>query len=123
MRADVAKAEAVNKAGHGLHVADSVFEAYSFSGLHQPPAARLVRLPRPSASPPRARPPPTCAGKVRRLVRALGWTNPVLPQSMYIFKQPAIGGEVGRSLHGMRSHVLQSRRGAAPPPTRGWGAR
>ena len=32
--------------------------------------------------------------KVTGLVAALGWKRPVLPQSMYIFKQPLIGGEV-----------------------------
>ena len=55
---------ALNKAGHGLHVCDDVFRACSTSG------------------------------KVRGLVRSLGWTDPVIPQSMYIFKQPRIGGEV-----------------------------
>ena len=28
-----------------------------------------------------------------KLLRELGWRAPVLPQSMYIFKQPQIGGE------------------------------
>lgn len=50
--------------GHGLHVADPVFRSYSESS------------------------------KVRELARSLGWVAPVLPQSMYIFKQPKIGGEV-----------------------------
>merc|ERR1712048_1558530 len=53
-----------NKVGHGLHVADDVFRSYSSST------------------------------KVGDLVEELGWVDPVLPQSMYIFKQPSIGGEV-----------------------------
>ena len=36
----------------------------------------------------------TVSKKVKNLIRELGWTNPVVPQSMYIFKQPKIGGEV-----------------------------
>jgi Phytanoyl-CoA dioxygenase (PhyH) len=31
---------------------------------------------------------------VRNLVHDLGWIDPVVPQSMYIFKQPSIGGIV-----------------------------
>ena len=34
------------------------------------------------------------SSKIRQLVRSLGWKDPVIPQSMYIFKQPRIGGEV-----------------------------
>lgn len=55
------KRQAVNKAGHYLHVVDEVFKEYSESP------------------------------KVASLVSALGWVAPVLPQSMYIFKQPKIG--------------------------------
>lgn len=58
------KLRALNKVGHGLHCVDEVFKAYSFSS------------------------------KVMDLVEELGWKKPVLPQSMYIFKQPEIGGEV-----------------------------
>jgi phytanoyl-CoA hydroxylase len=58
------KALALNKAGHGLHVADALFLQYSTSD------------------------------KIRNLVRDIGWVDPVIPQSMYIFKQPRIGGEV-----------------------------
>ena len=53
-----------NKVGHGLHIADPVFQAYSESN------------------------------KVALLARALGWVDPVLPQSMYIFKQPLDGDAV-----------------------------
>eukprot|EP00501_MAST-03F_sp_TOSAG23-6_P001967 GSMAST32.ASY1.ANO1.2051.1 assembled CDS len=53
-----------NGFGHGLHLADPIFRRYSFSP------------------------------KIATLTRALGWIDPVLPQSMYIFKQPQIGGEV-----------------------------
>lgn len=58
------KHSSLNKVGHGLHVEDTVFREYSQSD------------------------------KVKDLVNALGWVDPVLPQSMYIFKQPKIGGEV-----------------------------
>mmetsp|Transcript_10794 Transcript_10794/g.26927 ORF Transcript_10794/g.26927 Transcript_10794/m.26927 type:complete len:363 (-) Transcript_10794:88-1176(-) len=58
------KARSLNKVGHGLHVVDEVFKRYSHSD------------------------------KVTNLVAELGWLDPVLPQSMYIFKQPMIGGEV-----------------------------
>lgn len=58
------KASSLNKVGHGLHVEDTVFKEYSQSS------------------------------KVKDLVHTLGWVDPVLPQSMYIFKQPKIGGEV-----------------------------
>jgi len=58
------KDEGLNKVGHGLHVANPIFMKYAQSA------------------------------KVAALARALGWKNPVLPQSMYIFKQPKIGGEV-----------------------------
>lgn len=58
------KERSLNKVGHGLHVADDLFREYSQSA------------------------------KVHELVADLGWVDPVLPQSMYIFKQPAIGGEV-----------------------------
>jgi phytanoyl-CoA hydroxylase len=60
----VPKEEALNKVGHGLHMADPVFRAYSTSR------------------------------RVAALTRLLGWVSPVLPQSMYIFKQPHRGAEV-----------------------------
>lgn len=58
------KARAVNKIGHALHDLDPVFEAFS-----RGPAVAAV-------------------------VRALGYARPLLVQSMYIFKQPYVGGEV-----------------------------
>ena len=58
------KIAALNKAGHGMHVAEGPFRDYARSG------------------------------KVARLLRELGWVHPVAPQSMYIFKQARIGGEV-----------------------------
>jgi phytanoyl-CoA hydroxylase len=64
LRDGVAKHTSLNKVGHGLHVRDRVFQTYSNSP------------------------------KVAELVSALGWVDPVLPQSMYIFKNPGIGGEV-----------------------------
>jgi phytanoyl-CoA hydroxylase len=63
-RTDIPKNELINKAGHALHNLDPVFMKYSFSD------------------------------KVVNLVRNLGYKDPVLPQSMYIFKQPRIGGVV-----------------------------
>jgi len=61
----VDKQVALNKVGHGLHcVEGSVYQEYS-----QSPA-------------------------VVQLTHLLGWKAPVLPQSMYIFKNPGIGGEV-----------------------------
>jgi phytanoyl-CoA hydroxylase len=58
------KALAVNKIGHALHDLDPVFRAFS-------------RTP-----------------DLAALARSLGYRRPVLVQSMYIFKQPRIGGEV-----------------------------
>lgn len=49
---------ALNKAGHGLHQADELFRNYS------------------------------CSDAIKDLVKDLGWNDPVIPQSMYIFKQP-----------------------------------
>lgn len=58
------KALSINKLGHALHELDPVFESFS-------------RAPR-----------------LARLVEVLGFQQPHLLQSMYIFKQPHIGGEV-----------------------------
>lgn len=58
------KLAALNKAGHGMHMIPGAFRSYCTSS------------------------------KVRALVRELGWLDPVVPQSMYIFKQPHVGGEV-----------------------------
>jgi phytanoyl-CoA hydroxylase len=60
-----AKALSINKIGHALHDLDPVFDAFS-----RGPA-------------------------LAELVNDLGLTQPRLWQSMYIFKQPGIGGEVG----------------------------
>jgi len=58
------KDRALNKAGHGMHDLDPVFDDFS----RQP--------------------------KLRALAADLGYRQPLLLQSMYIFKQPGIGGEV-----------------------------
>jgi len=58
------KMGALNKAGHGMHMIPGAFHDYATSD------------------------------KVRDLVKELGWIDPVIPQSMYIFKQARIGGEV-----------------------------
>lgn len=58
------KSVAINKIGHGMHDADPIFDA--FSRQH----------------------------KIAKLAEEIGVTNPLLLQSMYICKQPFIGGEV-----------------------------
>jgi phytanoyl-CoA hydroxylase len=58
------KEESINKIGHALHDVDPAFDSFS-------------RTP-----------------KLAQLTSHLGLTNPLLLQSMYIFKQPRIGGEV-----------------------------
>ena len=58
------KLAALNKAGHGMHTVDGAFRDYTLSR------------------------------KVRELVTDLGWVDPVVPQSMYICKNPRIGGAV-----------------------------
>jgi len=64
LKPSVTKERSLNKVGHGLHVADDAFRSYSHSE------------------------------KVSSLVEQLGYKDAVVPQSMYIFKQPEIGGEV-----------------------------
>jgi phytanoyl-CoA hydroxylase len=56
---------ALNKIGHALHDLDPVFD-------------RISRQPR-----------------IAKLAATLGFAEPLLLQSMYLFKQPHIGGEVG----------------------------
>lgn len=58
------KITALNKAGHGMHVQPGAFHTY------------------------------TKSDKIRNLVTELGWEDPVVPQSMYIFKQARVGAEV-----------------------------
>lgn len=60
-----AKALSINKIGHAMHDLDPVFESFS-----RGPA-------------------------LAELARDLGLAQPLIWQSMYIFKQPGIGGEVG----------------------------
>ena len=57
------KIAALNKAGHGMHIAPGPFQRY------------------------------TQSAKVIDLLSELGWRDPCVPQSMYIFKQAKIGGE------------------------------
>jgi len=54
----------INKVGHALHEIDPVFKKFS------------------------------CSEKVSNMMFSLGYKRPVIIQSMYIFKQPGIGGEV-----------------------------
>ncbi|KAJ8504277.1 hypothetical protein OPV22_005163 [Ensete ventricosum] len=54
----------INKVGHALHEIDPVFKEFSFSD------------------------------KISGMLCSLGYKRPVVIQSMYIFKQPGIGGEV-----------------------------
>jgi len=58
------KEHSINKIGHALHDLDSVFDKFSRRA------------------------------DIHSLVRELGFRDPLLLQSMYIFKQPNIGGEV-----------------------------
>src|SRR5207302_2183376 len=58
------KKESINKIGHALHDLDPVFDEFSRQS------------------------------RIKALVRNLKIENPLLLQSMYIFKQPNIGGEV-----------------------------
>lgn len=58
------KISALNKVGHGLHLRKGPFSDYAFSE------------------------------QIRELVSELGWEDPLLPQSMYIFKQAVVGGAV-----------------------------
>jgi phytanoyl-CoA hydroxylase len=58
------KEKSINKIGHALHDLDPVFERFSRSH------------------------------KIKQLAAAIGFEDPLLLQSMYIFKQPNIGGEV-----------------------------
>ncbi|XP_043354817.1 phytanoyl-CoA dioxygenase domain-containing protein 1 isoform X3 [Dermochelys coriacea] len=60
----VPKEKSINKIGHALHVYDPIFKQITHSS------------------------------KVQELGRKLGFEKPVVVQSMYIFKQPGIGGEV-----------------------------
>ena len=58
------KEKSINKIGHALHDLDPLFERFSRSE------------------------------KIKDVATAIGMKNPLLLQSMYIFKQPNIGGEV-----------------------------
>jgi phytanoyl-CoA hydroxylase len=58
------KIRALNKSGHAMHIIPGAFQDYTLSS------------------------------KVKSLVAELGWRDPVVPQSMYICKNPKIGGTV-----------------------------
>lgn len=58
------KERSINKIGHALHDLDATFQRFSYSQ------------------------------EVAEIVASLGYRQPLLAQSMYIFKQPNIGGEV-----------------------------
>ena len=58
------KERSINKIGHALHDLDPVFDAFSRRA------------------------------DIKKFARDLGFSDPLLLQSMYIFKQPNIGGEV-----------------------------
>ncbi|KAM7304712.1 phytanoyl-CoA dioxygenase domain-containing protein 1 isoform X2 [Ixodes scapularis] len=60
----VNKLRSLNKIGHALHWLNPVFKSVSFSE------------------------------KVKQLVKEVGFKDPAIVQSMYIFKNPGIGGEV-----------------------------
>lgn len=65
VRTDLPKGQLLNKVGHALHIEVPVFREYSTST------------------------------RVAGVAQALGYKTPVMPQSMYIFKQALIGEEVG----------------------------
>ena len=56
--------ESINKVGHALHDLDPIFQKYSYDTRNG------------------------------RILRDLGMAKPAVAQSMYIFKQPRIGGDV-----------------------------
>lgn len=58
------KHKAINKVGHALHAWNPVFKQVTFDK------------------------------RIQAIVKSVGFRHPVVPQSMYIFKQPGIGGEV-----------------------------
>lgn len=64
IRSDLPKNELINKVGHALHLRVPAFKDY----CHSP--------------------------KVAEVLQRVGYVDPVLPQTMYIFKQPRIGGTV-----------------------------
>ena len=64
-RLTVPKSQSINKIGHALHELDPVFDAFSHGAA------------------------------LAALARDIGLSQPLLWQSMLIFKQPRIGGEVG----------------------------
>lgn len=71
-------ARALNKIGHALHDLDPVFD-------------RISRQPR-----------------IAELARVLGFAQPLLLQSMYLFKQPHIGAEVGWHQDATYLHTVPS---------------
>ncbi|WP_218048881.1 phytanoyl-CoA dioxygenase family protein [Curvivirga aplysinae] len=58
------KSKSINKMGHAMHDLDPVFKEFAYTD------------------------------KLKKLAGSLDWKQPQLLQSMYIFKQPKIGGEV-----------------------------
>ncbi|KAI1716653.1 phytanoyl-CoA dioxygenase (PhyH) domain-containing protein [Ditylenchus destructor] len=60
----VPKNRALNKVGHALHWLDATFRKYTFSD------------------------------QIKKIFSAVGYITPKIVQSMYIFKQPSIGGSV-----------------------------
>lgn len=72
------KAAALNKCGHGLHL-------HPFLGSTATPNKNITNIFHTYAT----------SSKIGELViDTLGYVNPVIPQSMYIFKQPFVGSEV-----------------------------
>jgi len=71
----VEKGRALNKVGHALHWHNPVFKRHTFSQ------------------------------GIKDLFKALDFKSPLIPQSMYIFKQPRIGGSVGQHRDSTFLHV------------------
>ncbi|KAM3825315.1 phytanoyl-CoA dioxygenase domain-containing protein 1 isoform 3-T5 [Vipera latastei] len=107
----VAKEKSINKIGHALHAYDPVFKQMTHAAKVQLAVKRnkmwdinrdlevLVCVPQAKSIPAshtelRAKGKSSFWGFCKALARNLGLENPVVVQSMYIFKQPGIGGEV-----------------------------
>ncbi|KAH7730931.1 Phytanoyl-CoA dioxygenase [Aphelenchoides avenae] len=71
----VSKDRALNKVGHALHWLNPVFKKYSFDD------------------------------RIQNIIRACGFSHPQIIQSMYIFKQPSIGGAVTPHVDATFFHV------------------
>jgi ectoine hydroxylase-related dioxygenase (phytanoyl-CoA dioxygenase family) len=84
------KWNALNKAGHGLHLPSHMLLA-SVSALEEESGKTNNNSNNTNNNPFYEY---TTSTKMRDLIKSFGWIDPVIPQSMYIFKQPNVGGTV-----------------------------